>query len=454
MEARTERAVTAPKSWPRTCLETHTRLLAKVACATSVPSILKIRHARPMANSDRVFISYSHDTEAHKQWVRGLAKFLMDSGVDVVLDQWDVDFGDDLAAFMEKSITQTYRVLVIATDAYIAKANAGSGGVGYEKTIATADILYDHTRRRRFIPVVRDVAGDPKLPTFLGAALYVDMSGAKDTDDTRKELLRRLSGTPIQKPPLGAATFIPSEVPREDAAAKAEPPELGGREISVLFSDRFSLAFPGVRGITWFDHPVKITERLAILFASPLVFRVHRGETHLTWWWRGPKNLQVTHFEHVEGTHYVMDVKELNIVRIAAVNAGEYYQKFVYIQTAADPPTGLYDTNDNYVAERVAMFGYANEEYGLVDGTLPVKRAEYDDGAAVINDKPVDITGRVELRARFITPYNFIIAPNTSPINNQRFDEPLRRYLNRMLHGEDLLGSDVVPAVLALPKRS
>jgi TIR domain len=62
--------------------------------------------------------------------VRDLASFLVGHGIDVILDQWDLQYGDDLPAFMEKAIRDTDRILVVCTDNYIQKANSGAGGVG------------------------------------------------------------------------------------------------------------------------------------------------------------------------------------------------------------------------------------------------------------------------------------------------------------------------------------
>ena len=73
--------------------------------------------------SKRTFISYSHDSQAHKDWVLRLATTLRKMGVDVVLDQWDVDYGDDLPGFMEEGITTSDRVIAVCTDQYIRKAN-------------------------------------------------------------------------------------------------------------------------------------------------------------------------------------------------------------------------------------------------------------------------------------------------------------------------------------------
>jgi len=49
----------------------------------------------------RVFISYSHDSEAHKAWVLKLATDLRTASVDAGLDQWDLALGQDTSAFMQ-----------------------------------------------------------------------------------------------------------------------------------------------------------------------------------------------------------------------------------------------------------------------------------------------------------------------------------------------------------------
>ena len=46
-------------------------------------------------NPPRVFISYSHDSASHKEWVLNFATTLRNRGIDAVLDQWDLKPGDD-----------------------------------------------------------------------------------------------------------------------------------------------------------------------------------------------------------------------------------------------------------------------------------------------------------------------------------------------------------------------
>src|SRR5436305_781177 len=88
-----------------------------------------------------VFISYSHDTPAHKKWVGELASRLVEKGVEVVLDQWDLGLGDDVPKFMEKSVGEADRVLMICSETYVRKADDGKGGVGYEAMVVTGELV-------------------------------------------------------------------------------------------------------------------------------------------------------------------------------------------------------------------------------------------------------------------------------------------------------------------------
>ena len=153
-----------------------------------------------------VFISYSHDSQEHKRWVLDLATRLRSSGVDAILDQWELGPGSDLPHFMEQNLASAARVLMICTERYVAKANAGIGGVGYEKMIVTAELL-KKIDSRDVIPVVRQ-NGPAKVPIFLGTKMYVDLSSPDKFETGFDELLRDLLGAPLfSKPPIGSDPF-------------------------------------------------------------------------------------------------------------------------------------------------------------------------------------------------------------------------------------------------------
>ena len=68
-----------------------------------------------MKPSPIVFVSYSHDSQEHSDWVLQLATRLRSDGVEAILDRWHLRLGQDLAAFMERGLSDSHRVLCICS---------------------------------------------------------------------------------------------------------------------------------------------------------------------------------------------------------------------------------------------------------------------------------------------------------------------------------------------------
>ncbi len=160
-----------------------------------------------MVEHPKVFISYSHDSDTHKNWVLKLATDLRQHfGVDVILDQWDLRVGGDLSLFMEQGLSESSLVICICSDEYVRKANAGIGGSGYEKMILTQSLL-KNTNIDYILPVVRCNKNNI-MPTFLGTKLYVNFSNDEEYLNKMSELLARIYNEDISlKPPLGESPY-------------------------------------------------------------------------------------------------------------------------------------------------------------------------------------------------------------------------------------------------------
>ncbi|MBB1338175.1 toll/interleukin-1 receptor domain-containing protein [Pseudoalteromonas sp. SR44-2] len=150
-------------------------------------------------NVPKVFISYSHDTQAHKKWVLELAQRLRNSGVDAILDQFRVGLGDDLGGFMEKSVAESDRIIMVCTDNYVTKANSGLGGVGYEKMIMTAEYM-TNIDSNKVIPLIRQ-NGTHNVPTFLKTRLHINFSREDEYELQFDNLLREIHQAPLFKEP-------------------------------------------------------------------------------------------------------------------------------------------------------------------------------------------------------------------------------------------------------------
>lgn len=115
--------------------------------------------------SPKCIISYSWESEEHKNWVRNLAEKLHENGVYVHLDQWDLKPGMNLPGYMEKCVRECDFVLLIATPSFSKKANLGEGGVGYEKNIVTGEIFNGEASNTKFVPVIRKGTPQESLPS-------------------------------------------------------------------------------------------------------------------------------------------------------------------------------------------------------------------------------------------------------------------------------------------------
>ena len=173
-----------------------------------------------MAEDPKVFISYSHDSPEHKQWVLELGTKLVQNGVDVALDRWNLTPGDNFTQFMELGVGDVDWVLVICTDNYVRKANSREGGVGYEVQIVSAQLV-DNLGIDKFIPIIRRVSGQQKMPTFLGGRVYIDFTNDSQFNEMFNELLHKLYNEPVvKKPPLGEKpSFAKQEEPLSEETA-------------------------------------------------------------------------------------------------------------------------------------------------------------------------------------------------------------------------------------------
>ena len=203
-----------------------------------------------MAEHPKVFISYSHDSPEHKRWVSELGAKLRHDGVDAILDQWDLGPGDDVTQFMERGIIDSDRVLVVCTDSYVSKANAGEGGVGYERMIVTVQLVRD-LGTNKFIPIIRQASSEQKVPTCLGTRFYIDFTDESQFDEKFDELIRELHQVPaIQKPPLGKKPFAQPPSGQEAPPSEGLDTQLRGQ---ARFLHR-GVPVPGVELLALFPN--------------------------------------------------------------------------------------------------------------------------------------------------------------------------------------------------------
>jgi len=167
------------------------------------------------------FISYSWDSNEHKDWVHDLATRLRADGIETILDQWHTVPGDQLPKFMEMAVRESDYVLIICTLRYKQRSDRREGGVGYEGDVITGEVV---TRRneRKFIPILRSGDWEAAAPTWLLGKYHIDLRGSQYSDTQYQDLVTTLLGTRPQAPPVRTRPL-----PSADAASSAPAKTVG-----------------------------------------------------------------------------------------------------------------------------------------------------------------------------------------------------------------------------------
>lgn len=139
-----------------------------------------------------VFITYCWETDIdnnHKDWVHNLAKDL-EPYFTVVIDIKQ-PLGIELNQFMEQTITNSDKVLIIATPEYKRRADNRIYGVGYETSLITNDLVSDQNKIK-FIPIIKRGSKEDSYPIYLGNRKGLDMRDDSSYESNLKELIENL----------------------------------------------------------------------------------------------------------------------------------------------------------------------------------------------------------------------------------------------------------------------
>lgn len=206
-----------------------------------------------MADTKNVFISYSWDDDAHKDWVRRLAERLVANGVHAHLDQWDVRPGHSLTQFMDLNLPRADFSLVVCTPRYAQKSINRDGGAGYEAQIITAQIA-SGIERSKFVPIIRSGSlksadQDCAIPPHFAGIFALDMRDDASIDKAFEDLLRHIYDEPAlrrptlgERPVFGEIGLVQARTPLRLANLEIEHWELASGVVrNELYPDTFEI---------------------------------------------------------------------------------------------------------------------------------------------------------------------------------------------------------------------
>ncbi len=206
-------------------------------------------------NDITVFISYSHDSDAHRERVLGLSERLREDGITTILDQYvNGSPAEGWERWMMNGLDSSTFVLCVCTETYnhrfLGHEEFDQGkGVDWEGMLLTRKLYNSRSTSNKFIPVLFDNADKAFVPEPLGLTFYVldseknyqglydvllDQSGIEPAIVGKLKSRPRETGKPIEFDD-GA-----SETPIVDITRiiKYAPAELIGREVETGLLDK------------------------------------------------------------------------------------------------------------------------------------------------------------------------------------------------------------------------
>lgn len=192
----------------------------------------------------RVFISYSHESKSHIDWVLSLANRLCDDGIECELDRYNVSPPEGWPKWCHKKLIDSDYVLVVCTSIYLQRfegltpIDEGSG-VNWEGFIITQDLYDNHGQNNRFIPVVFSESDLRFIPIFLKSSSHYIL----DSEDRYLDIYRHLTDQPeIKRPLIGQLKRLPARevspfVPHEVKTGAGSPILIEPTNVSISMPD-------------------------------------------------------------------------------------------------------------------------------------------------------------------------------------------------------------------------
>ncbi|MEO6087088.1 MAG: SEFIR domain-containing protein [Umezawaea sp.] len=186
--------------------------------------------------TQKVFVTYAHDSQAHKDDVLLLATLLEESGVHVELDQWADTDRQDWSTWAIGEMTSADRVVVVVSPQYKAAVD-GNGPAELNRGVRSeAAVLRDlqhgdrHTWLPKLLPVVLPGHAIEEIPYFLQPYSASHYLVEEISEQGIEELLRVITGQPGRvrpaRGPVPVLPPVPNPAPSPGPAATALPAPL------------------------------------------------------------------------------------------------------------------------------------------------------------------------------------------------------------------------------------
>lgn len=147
----------------------------------------------------RVFISHTSNTSEQQEWVKQLALYLIDRGIQARLDKFHLRRGMDLPQWMCNELALAQKVVIVCDEEYKQKADGRLGGVGWETMVIQGDIANLPPDSTKYQVIVRAENINSGLPLYLKTRFAFHTKPSDPADLFREDLVKELLDLPLDE---------------------------------------------------------------------------------------------------------------------------------------------------------------------------------------------------------------------------------------------------------------
>jgi hypothetical protein len=197
-----------------------------------------------MMKSPTLLISYSHDSEEHRNRVAQLANQLRQDGINCWIDQFEPHPSQGWPMWMEQQVAQADFVFLVCTDRYLKRFNGtedpGVGrGVMWESILIRNELYEGGHHNSKFIPIGFEPGFEKFIPARLRGDSHYRLDRFSFDDSNYTSLYRYLTGqTGVHADDLGPTVQLPTLQPKNCIADVAGVRAASRLLLASLASDK------------------------------------------------------------------------------------------------------------------------------------------------------------------------------------------------------------------------
>lgn len=354
----------------------------------------------------------------NRVYVEAVAANLKEAGVSVFYDNFfDTDlWGKDLYQYLN----DLYKNKALYTVLFISKEYKDKLWTRHELKSAQARAFLENDEY--ILPVRFDNTDLPGVNSTTG---YLDISSMTPVELSLKIQKKLISSDYFDKTKLTNPIFDSIQISD------------GWNESTKFFHFEFGRAFPEIFESTRYTDKKEIQHRLAVLLNNPRASGSSETAHDPIWVFRGHSGLPVFRYKIIDNNSCLLNNEELNISELFVFKSGAYWQDFIYVMLNPSEQTGVNNLSDESIKKQIEYSGYAYEVYGLYRNRY-ISSTEVENGHYVADGKVHPITGKAEIRTRYLSKYSFFIAPKASPLNihNHEAQKAIEKFCTDNVNGK------------------